>query len=166
MKQENNIAFIDGQNLSKSLSWNIDYRRFKVYLKDKYNISEIYYFLWYVDWQNSLYQNLQKAGFILIFNSKWENLKSNKKWNIDVNLVFEAMKKFAEKDFDNFLLVSWDWDFFNMIDYFIEQWKFIRILFPSRKNYSSLYRSLRNRFFFFIDEARWKLEYIKKKKRP
>jgi len=45
MKQEKNIAFIEWQNLSKSLSWNIDYKRFKVYLKDKYNISEIYYFL-------------------------------------------------------------------------------------------------------------------------
>jgi len=157
-----NIAFIDGQNLTQSLEWNIDYKKFKIFLKDKYKISEIYYFLWYKNDQSKLYENLQKAGFILIFNQKWENLKSNKKWNIDTNLVFQAMKKFSEKEFDKFLLVSWDWDFKNMVDYFIEKNKFIKILFPNKKNYSSLYNSLTNKFFYFLDWAKNTLEYKKK----
>ena len=157
-----NIAFIDGQNLIKSLPWNIDYKRFRIYLKDKYKIDEVYYFLWFVDWQNKLYENLQKAWFILIFNKKWENLKSNKKWNIDVNLVFEAMKRYAEGGFDKFLLVSWDWDFFNMVDFFIEKDKFIKILFPNRKNYSSLYNSIWNKYFSFINWLKDRLQYKKK----
>jgi len=157
-----NIAFIDGQNLNKSLEWNIDYKKFKIFLKDKYKINEIYYFLWFRNDQSLLYENLQKAWFILIFNQKWENLKSNKKWNIDTNLVFQAMKKFSEKEFDNFLLVSWDWDFKNMVDFFIEKNKFIKILFPNKKNYSSLYKNLTNKFFYFLDWAKNVLEYKKK----
>ena len=49
-----NIAFIDGQNLTQSLEWNIDYKKFKIFLKDKYKISEIYYFLWYKNDQSKL----------------------------------------------------------------------------------------------------------------
>ena len=38
-KQENNFAFIDSQNLNlgiQSLGWKLDYRRFRIYLKEKY----------------------------------------------------------------------------------------------------------------------------------
>jgi len=57
----NNIAFIDGQNLSKSLDWNIDYKKFFIYLKDKYKIKEVYYFLAFLDKEQKLYENLEKA---------------------------------------------------------------------------------------------------------
>ena len=48
-----NLAFIDGQNLymgtkSCNPSWEVDLAKFKVYLENKYNVSEIYYFLGYV----------------------------------------------------------------------------------------------------------------------
>ena len=63
-----NIAFIDGQNLYYALKSNglkIDYKRFRVYLKDKYNVEEVYYFLGFIkNEESSLYENLQKAGFI------------------------------------------------------------------------------------------------------
>ncbi len=63
-----NIAFIDGQNLYYALKSNglkIDYKRFRVYLKDKYNIEEAYYFLGFIkNEEGSLYEGLQKAGFI------------------------------------------------------------------------------------------------------
>jgi hypothetical protein len=62
-----NYAFIDGQNLhlgtakSELDPWMIDLARFKVYLKDKYNISRIYYFLGYVQDDNmGLYTRLQE----------------------------------------------------------------------------------------------------------
>jgi len=48
MSTENNIAFIDGQNLhlgTSSEGWNIDFRRFRIYLKEKLQIEEAYFFL-------------------------------------------------------------------------------------------------------------------------
>ena len=43
-----NIAFIDAQNLylgTQSDAWNIDFQRFRVYLKDKFQVEEAYFFL-------------------------------------------------------------------------------------------------------------------------
>lgn len=41
-------AFIDASNLfyggKKSLGWSIDYQKFSLYLKEKYNVSQIFYF--------------------------------------------------------------------------------------------------------------------------
>lgn len=41
-KEENNFAFIDGANLykgTKRLGWSLDYKCFRVWLKDKYSIN-------------------------------------------------------------------------------------------------------------------------------
>ena len=41
-RAENNFAFIDAQNLNlgvKSLGWNLDFNKFRVYLKEKYGVS-------------------------------------------------------------------------------------------------------------------------------
>ncbi len=45
---ENNIAFIDWQNLhlwTSSENWKVDFKRFRIYLKEKYLINEVYLFL-------------------------------------------------------------------------------------------------------------------------
>ena len=37
-KKENNFAYIDGQNLNlgvKSMGWNLDFKKFRIYLKEK-----------------------------------------------------------------------------------------------------------------------------------
>ncbi len=71
MQKENNFAFIDGQNLYlgiKQDNWFIDLKKFRIYLKDKYCVSEAYYFLGYLQEENEeLYKNIQKAGFIVLF---------------------------------------------------------------------------------------------------
>ena len=46
-----NIAFLDGQNLHLGTTengWKINYKKLRVYLKEKYDVSEAYYFLGYV----------------------------------------------------------------------------------------------------------------------
>ncbi len=43
MTKENNYAFIDGQNLYlaiKKLDWKLDYKKFRVYLKEKYGVAK------------------------------------------------------------------------------------------------------------------------------
>jgi len=50
-KHQNNYAFIDGTNLHLTmldLGWNLDYKRFRVYLSEHYGISKVYYFVGYV----------------------------------------------------------------------------------------------------------------------
>lgn len=81
-----NYAFIDGQNLylgtakAETDAWMIDLLRFKVYLKDKYKISRIYYFLGYMQDSNiDLYTRLQELGYIVVFKNQVLEMRSNKK---------------------------------------------------------------------------------------
>ncbi len=162
----NNYAFIDGQNLYQSLNWQLNYKKFRIYLKDKYKIEKAYYFIGFKWDENSLYEKLQEAGFILVFNIKWRNLQSNKKWNIDTNLVFNVMKKIIHDKFDNVVLVSWDWDYKMLVDYLIEQNRFFKVIVPNLKFASSLYKNhnnLESKFFANLDDLKVKLEYKKDK---
>lgn len=55
-KEKNNLAFIDGQNLylgTKQDGWNINLSKLKIYLQDKYNIKEAYYFIRYLQEENN-----------------------------------------------------------------------------------------------------------------
>ena len=43
--QMNNYAFIDSQNLNlsiKELGWNLDFKRFRIYLQEKYSITKAF----------------------------------------------------------------------------------------------------------------------------
>ena len=68
--KENNYAFIDSQNLNLSIKnqgWKLDFKKFRVYLKDKYSVTNAFLFIGYVNTNQDLYTNLQKYGYILVF---------------------------------------------------------------------------------------------------
>ena len=65
-----NHAYIDGANLHKGiqeLGWKLDYQRFRVFLRDKYQVSVAYLFLGFIPQNSTLYRNLQQAGFVIVF---------------------------------------------------------------------------------------------------
>ena len=64
-----NFAFIDSQNLNlgvKSLGWSLDYRKFRQYLRSKYEVKKAYLFIGQVPGNEALYTFLQECGFISI----------------------------------------------------------------------------------------------------
>ena len=92
---ENNFAFIDSQNVHKgiqSLGWFLDWRRFRVYLTDKYKVKMAYLFIGFMPEHNHIYDDLQKAGFVLKFKPVLPNGKDGVKGNVDAD-SFE-MRKF------------------------------------------------------------------------
>jgi uncharacterized LabA/DUF88 family protein len=156
---ENNLAFIDGQNLHMGTtlsdnSWRISLFKFKIYLEKKYKVNEAYYFLGYVqDINQEIYSEIQKAGFILVFKQHNSVMLGKKKGNVDTDIVFEIMKKvYKRKDFDKIILVSGDGDYKLLVDFLIEENKFKKILFPNRKYRSSLYKKLSNNYFAYLDD--------------
>lgn len=63
-------AFIDGANLHKGvieLGWKLDYHRFRVWLKDKFNVANAYIFLGLIPTHKDLYADLQEMGYILVY---------------------------------------------------------------------------------------------------
>ncbi len=167
--KENNIAFIDGQNLRLWTStewWAVDYKKFRIYLNDKFHVTEAYYYLWYVsEEEQDLYKSLQKAWFIVSFREHSSNMMGKKKWNVDVDIVFEIMKSLIERsDYSKIALVSWDGDYIKAVKYLISKDKLKTLLFPNRQ-YSSLYRKLdaKYRINISLPDIRAKIEYTKKK---
>jgi uncharacterized LabA/DUF88 family protein len=158
-KENNNIAFVDGQNLYMGTtlsdnSWKVDLFKFRIYLEKKYGAKEAYYFLGYVQEVNQeIYSEIQKAGFILVFKQHNPAMLGKKKGNVDTDIVFEIMKKiYKRKDFDKIVLVSGDGDYKLLVDFLIEEDKFKKILFPNRQYRSSLYKKLSNNYFVYLDD--------------
>ncbi len=156
-----NAAFIDGQNLYMGTAkreqdpWRIDLSRFRVYLERKYKVEKAYYFLGYVQEANQeLYEEIQKAGFILIFREHNPAMLGKKKGNVDSDIIFQVMKKLYKKeDFGKVVLVSGDGDYKMLVDFLIEEGRFAKILFPNRKFASSLYKKLGSEYFDYLESA-------------
>lgn len=167
--RESNIAFIDGQNLHLGTiqdGWKVDLKKLRVYLKDKYHITEAYYFLGYVsEVEQDLYNNLQKSGFIVLFKEHNPALKSTKKGNVDTDIVFEVMKNLVDnKNFHKIVIISGDGDYKKVVDYLIKKDRFEKILFPNRDFASSLYKHFGAEFFDYLYNIKTYIEWHKKEK--
>jgi uncharacterized LabA/DUF88 family protein len=162
-----NYAFVDGQNLHLGTledNWKIDFKKFRIYLKDKYSVEKAYYFLGFEsEEQIDLYNNLEKAGFIIIFKSHNPELQAKKKGNVDTDIVFEIMKSLVDDiRMDKVILVSGDGDYKKLVDYLISKDKFLKILFPSEKFASSLYKHLGTEKFDYLSNFKNDIKYSRK----
>ncbi len=164
----NNYAFIDGQNLymnTKANNWIVDLKKFRIYLRDKYKVTKAYYFLGAVDEANqSLYELIQTAGFILVFREHSQVMTGKKKGNVDTDIVFSIMSKIADNEpFDDVVLVSGDGDYFKMVQYLVNKNRFCKLLSPNRHSTSSLYRTYTPKYVDFLDNVgvKKKIAYLK-----
>lgn len=111
MISKNNFAYIDGANLHKGvaeLGWKLDYKRFRIWLKDKYDIEVAYLFIGLVPENKDLYTKLQEMGYVLVYKEVTYDGSGKVKGNYDADLVLKAVVDFYEKKYDNAVLVSSD----------------------------------------------------------
>lgn len=159
IKNDNNIVYIDGQNLYMGTtkigkdSWYIDLKKFRIYLKERYSAQICYYFLGFVNENfQYLYDQIQEAGFILQFREHNSAMLGKKKGNVDSDIIFHIMKKMYKKEeFDQIILVSGDGDYKMLVDFLLEEQKFKKLLFPNKKFASSLYKRLNPKFYDYLD---------------
>ena len=138
-KKPGNYAFIDSQNLNlaiKSLGWELDFARFRIYLRDKYTVEKAFLFIGYLPGNERLYEYFQLSGYIVIFKPTLEN-NSIIKGNCDAELVLHCMIEL--NNFHKAIIVSNDGDFCCLIEYLIRNRKLLKLITPSFK-YSSLLR--------------------------
>jgi uncharacterized LabA/DUF88 family protein len=161
-KPQVNYAFIDGTNLHqtmKKVGWELDYRRFRIYLSEHYGVGKAYYFIGYMPGNTALYSSLQSAGYILIFKPILETPDGRVKGNCDAELVLQAMI-----DLDNYekaIIVSGDGDFYCLVNYLRDKSKLDYVLAPRRKLCSKLLKTAARERIQFIDDLRIKLEHTK-----
>jgi len=163
--KENNFAYIDSQNLNlgvKSLGWLLDYKKFRVYLREKYNIEVAYLFIGFIAQNDELYSYLQRAGFTLKFKPVISNKDGSHKGNVDADLVVQVMKDCYENHFDRAVIVSSDGDFYSLVSFLYERNKLLKIISPYHKTCSTLLKNSAKEKIIFMDNLRAKLEYKKK----
>jgi uncharacterized LabA/DUF88 family protein len=156
-KNEQNYAFIDSQNLNLGildLGWKLDYKRFRIYLKDKYQIQNTYLFIGYMPGNEALYTYLQQIGYIVVFKPTLLLPDGRVKGNVDAELVLHTMIEY--NNYRRAMIVSGDGDFHCLIEYLANNKKLYKVLIPNPHKYSSLLRRFR-KYFVYIDNLKDKL---------
>lgn len=166
-------AFIDSQNLNLGTSkdikgkkgrliykgWKLDFRKFRIYLKDKFRVSKAFLFIGYVKGYERMYGNLKRWGYELIFKPTVKDSSGKPKGNIDAELVlYSAVIEY--KNYDKAVIVSGDGDFLCLHEYLQKNNKLLRIVIPNLKSQSSLLAKFQP-IKTFLEYEKQKLEYKK-----
>lgn len=133
-KNRNNVAYVDGANLHKAslqLGWNLDYGRLRVWLTEKYGVTQAYLFLGLIPKNKNLYTYLQEMGFTLVFKDVTYCGKGKVKGNCDAEIIVRAMRDAYENTYDNMMLVASDGDYAALVAFLLEKEKFETILSPA-----------------------------------
>ncbi len=166
MKQKrNNYSFIDSQNVNlaiRDLGWRLDWRRFRVYLREKYGVEKAFLFIGYIEGNAELYTALQDAGFLCVFKPTLTHKDGTTKGNCDAELVLQAMIEYPH--FDKAIIVTGDGDFYCLVKYFVEQNKLEAVLVPNRFKFSALLRfEVCRPYLRYMNDLKARLSYEKKR---
>ncbi|MBI4008790.1 NYN domain-containing protein [Candidatus Roizmanbacteria bacterium] len=161
-------AFIDSQNLNLGVlnqGWKLDFQRFRVYLRHKYNVEKAFLFIGFLPGNQELYTYLQISGYIVIFKPILEISKGKKvviKGNVDAELVLHAMIEYP--NYEKAIIVTGDGDFHCLVEHLQMKRKLLKVIIPNRKKYSQLFWKF-NPYLAFMNNLKAKLERKKRQKK-
>lgn len=158
-------AFIDSQNLNLGIKndvrrkgrvvyngWDLDFRKFFIYLQEKYKVEKAFLFIGKIEGYESLYKKLEEYGYNIVFKPTVKNMGGRIKGNVDAELFLEVMLQY--ENYDSAIIVSGDGDFHCVIKVLKERDKLKNILVPNRYAYSSLLIPFREDVRFLDDLKR------------
>src|SRR3989344_444385 len=167
LKQLNNYAYIDGNNLYRGVNnsgWKIDFFRFRKWLQDKYGIDRAYYFIGLIPKEKDLYQALQKAGFTLIFKEVVYGTDGKPKGNCDADLVLQATRDVYENSCEKLALITSDGDYASLVKFLQEKDKLKIILSPSIQERCSILLKRTNAPITYLNDVKNKISLDNKEK--
>lgn len=156
--KENNFAFIDSNNLNlgtKEIGWRLDFKKFRVYLAEKYGVKKAYLFVGYLAENQELYRSLQEFGYVLIFKPVMKDKDGEPKGNVDAELVLQAMIDWDK--YEKAIIVSSDGDFYCLANYLYEKKKLKKIISPNYEKCSVLLKKAARELIDFLDYQKNKL---------
>lgn len=165
MRNENNYAFIDGNNLHLGTTlvdyWEIDYKKLRIYLLNRFSITKAYYFIGYIPSDKAylnLYHSLIKAGFILKFKRTKKDQYGNVKGNVDTELVLNTLLK--ESYFSKAMIIAGDDDYYCLLRYLFSKNKLLRLVTPNISRCPKLFKkSFVRNYMFAISDIKEKIKY-------
>lgn len=172
-KQRGNFAFIDSQNLNlgvQKAGWKMDWRRFRKFLENKYNVSNAYMFIGHMTEHEDLYLKMHEAGYLVVLKptqdlSKPQSEKEDEhkyiKGNVDADLVLWAMREL--QNYDKAVIVSGDGDFYGLYEFLEQNRKLQNILTPNWQ-YSQLLKPFES-YIVRLDQFKRELSYHDRNKK-
>lgn len=178
-KPQGNYAFIDSQNLNlgtQKMGWKMDWKKFREWLRDNYNVEKAFMFIGYMPDFEPLYDQLHSQGYAVVlkpttemFNipetegestkpkneDKKDKEKPAAKGNVDTDLVLHVMKEWD--NYEKAIIVSGDGDFYTLIEHLDQQGKLLHVLTPNWQ-YSSLLK-LFDKYIVRLDQFKGDLRY-------
>ena len=145
--------YIDGNNLyrsAKELGFDIDYKKFRGWLRQKFNPNKVYLFIGLVPERVKFYEHLQSCGYILVFKqtvSVGEKIKGN----CDAELVLKTTSDFYEKEFDSSILITGDGDFGCLVEFLKDKKSITEVLTPDEEKCSILIKNKNIKITFLND---------------
>lgn len=167
--KENNFAYIDGANLHKGvagLGWNLDYKRFRVWLSEKYRVKAAYIFIGLIPKYKEIYKYLQESSFTLVFKEVIYDGDGKPKGNCDADLVLQATRDAYENKFDKAVLVASDGDYAGLVKFLLRKQKFFVVLSPHPKDKCSILLKRTGAKIAYINDQRHHLKLAQEEKAP
>ena len=191
-----NFAFIDSQNLNlgvQKMGWKMDWRKFRQYLKDVYNVERAYMFIGYLPDNEKLYDQMHDLGYLIVLKPTLEMYETEESQEQRAKREDERQEKagvkpedrkpeekrvtkgnvdaelvlYAVKETPNYqkaVIVSGDGDFFSLLEYLDQQQKLQNLLAPNWQ-YSSLLKPF-EKYIVRLDQKRGELSYRGFHKKP
>jgi len=135
------IAYVDASNLKFGIEqsgWELDYKSFRSWLRDKFNVSRVILFMGLIPDNSELYNYLQNIGYDISFKPTITSKEGRTKGNIDGELILTIAKDFYEKNLESVVLVSGDGDYHCIVEFLKEKKIPVSIVSPNKKYLSLL----------------------------
>ncbi|MDE2188285.1 MAG: NYN domain-containing protein [Patescibacteria group bacterium] len=164
-----NIAYIDATNLDKALrrdlGWTLDYKKFRVWLREKYKIERAYVFIGHIPKYKDIYDELENCGFELIFKEVVYQ-RGIPKGNCDSDLLMKASSDYYEGALDKAVIVASDGDYAPLVKLLHSRERIETILSPNDAKKCSILLKRTGASIAYINDQRSILEKSKNEKAP
>ncbi len=165
VRNNNNYAFIDGQNFFKGLKRkkiNLDFKIFREYLRQQFGITKAIVFMGYREKFQCVYDYYEECGFEISFKEVSKNHKGETKGNVDAELVLGAAR-ILHDEYNKAIIISSDGDFACLVNYLKNVGKLVTVISPDRTNCSRLLRKAAGARMTYVTGFMNKLRDIKTK---
>ena len=145
------IVYIDAQNVHKSiqeLGWIISRELFYEYLQHKFATERVIIFIGYIQKYTRFYEKLSSLWYEIIFKQVLVRNDGTIKWDVDIDIAIHAMKHMYDGIVSEAYLVSWDADYNSLIDEWVHNRVFGKLLVPN----------LNKTLYILRKSAWWKLQ--------
>lgn len=139
------VAYIDASNLkfwTLEDNWDLDYKSFRSWLRDKFWVNKAILFMWLVPKYANLYNYFQSIWYEIIFRPTLTNKDWKTKWNVDWELILQISSDFYEEKLEKAILVSWDWDYHCIVKFLKNKKVPIYIVSPNSSHLSYLLKKI------------------------